>query len=71
MGFPKKYDTLCPVTFEGDAEMFLRIEEHEDIRAHRLVRTPPERFYGCGVVAVGNPYYFGPVIKLRSMALEP
>jgi len=34
--------------FEGDAEIFLKIEEHEYISAHRLVSPPPVRFCGCG-----------------------
>ena len=34
--------------FEGDAEIFLKIEQHEYISAHRLMRAQHLRFCGYG-----------------------
>ena len=35
---------------EGEAAIFLKIEEHEYIGTHRLVRAPPLRFCGCDLL---------------------
>jgi len=38
----------CHAPSERSGRFFWRIEEHDHIGTHRLVRAPPLRFCGCG-----------------------